>query len=258
MPRGIETDDVVCRTQLRCEREGRELGVLHPGRARAAGVDEQRAEALVGIGGRGLAHREGETVAARLRVVDGDLDRRALMAGAVAAGLPVHLLGVEGRQLCRVVGVGRPGRGGRCSGRHARSRCRGDGRRARPRVAGDGLGGPERPPHREHRGGQERDDRDRRDDLANGGAHGPLGARDSSALGVRLPSSGGRAAYGLGGRSGRSSGRGSSFSTSVRPWARDPARSRRRWRCRCTRCCGRRPCGRRRRRRRARRWRAGP
>ncbi len=66
-----------CRMPLapRGERELRELGVLHPGRSGAARVDEQRAKPLARVGGRGLANREGEAVASRLRVVDRDLER---------------------------------------------------------------------------------------------------------------------------------------------------------------------------------------
>ncbi len=97
----VEADDVVGVEQRLAQHRARVGGVVGAGRARTAGVDDQRADPVTR--GRHSQQREIDRVAVRVAVVEGHLERGALVAGV--AVVPVQRLGVVRRER----GVGRLG-----------------------------------------------------------------------------------------------------------------------------------------------------
>ena len=141
----VEPDDVEVVAEHVAERERGVLGVGRAGRARPAGVDDQRADPVRRVVGGVLEQRQPDGLAGRVLVVDRHLERGALEVAA--AGLPRQLLGVERREVGprRVAGA-RLGRRGRRRGarrgaaravarRHRRPAGSAPPRRPRPRPA---------------------------------------------------------------------------------------------------------------------------
>ena len=115
-PARVEAHDVVRLADLLAEEEARELGILQPGRTGPTGVEDQGADLLGRIEGGHLAQGDLEGVAVRLGIVDRDLDASALVRRASLARLQSTSCGVEGGELCRVVGARRSERGRRRGG----------------------------------------------------------------------------------------------------------------------------------------------
>ena len=101
-PSGVEPHDVVLLPDAIAEIGVGPAGHVYSGGAGPSGVDEERPHRLLARGGH-LRHRDGDRLALRLRVVEGDLDLCASQVAVLAllARFPGHLLLVEGIEALR-------------------------------------------------------------------------------------------------------------------------------------------------------------